>query len=143
MRVRRGFPTSSSGIIASWRYSVIGLRQSVSWLSCPIVATICSICPRLGILGPAEASGEALSITVGSYLPGGVPCAETSAPSSRKVLGAIAGVSSLSRMEGLKRSCTNRPRGVTLSLMQAMQSIGGLVISSKHVVELKTVEFLF
>jgi hypothetical protein len=99
---QRNTNTSSSGIIPRWRYLVIDLHQSISGLGSPTTATISFVCPGSGVLGLTEALGQAPSITLGSCLPGGVPGAETSVPLMGEVLGVIAGVSSSSRMEGLK-----------------------------------------
>jgi hypothetical protein len=111
LRVRRWVLASSSGIIPSWRYLVIDVRQFISRPGRPTVATISSFCLGSGVLGLVEAPGQAPSITAGSCLPGGVPGAETGVPSLGEVPGAIARVSSSSRMEGLKRSCANTPGG--------------------------------
>jgi hypothetical protein len=105
--VRHRVQTSSLGIIPSWRYSVIDRCQSISGMCSPTAATISSVCPGSGVLGLAKAQGQAPSVTVGSRLPCGVLITETSVPSLGEVPGRIVGASSSSRMEGLKRSCTN------------------------------------
>jgi hypothetical protein len=102
---------SSSGIVPSRRYSLIGFHQSTSGLGGLTTTAIFPLGPRFSVVGPAEAFGLASDISAGPFSSGRVPSVGIELPPSREALGERARISSLSRIEGLSESCMNKPEG--------------------------------
>jgi hypothetical protein len=90
---------------------VIAFRQFASRLGGPTTATTSPACPGSDAIGPAQALGPAPDSGATPLSPGGVPSMGTSLPSLGEPQGEHARASSLSRMEGLNRSCANTPGG--------------------------------
>jgi hypothetical protein len=100
---------SSSSIVPSQRYSVIGFCQSTSGLGSLMTFATSPLGLGLGAIGPAEAPVLASGVGAGLFSPHGVPGMGTEVPSFGEVSGECTGTSSSSRIEGLNKSCVNTP----------------------------------
>jgi hypothetical protein len=109
---RHRVSVSSSGIVPSQRYSVIGFHQSASGLGCPMTVATSPLGPGLGAIGPTEAPGLASGVGAEPFSLGRVPDMGIEVPSSGEVPGKRTGTSSWSRMEGLNKFYVNTPGGI-------------------------------
>jgi hypothetical protein len=90
---------------------VIAFHQFASRLGGPTTATTSPACPGFDAIGLGQAPGPAPDNGARPLSPGGVPSMGTGPPSLGEPQGERARASSLSRMEGLNRSCANTPGG--------------------------------
>jgi hypothetical protein len=109
--VRHQVSVSSSGIVASRRYSAIGFYQSTFGLGGLIIAATYPSGPSLSIVGSAEVPG--LASDVGARPPSlnGVPSMDILLPSYGETPCERTTMSYSSWIEGLNKSCKNTPRG--------------------------------
>jgi hypothetical protein len=106
-----GLATSSSGMVPSWRYLEIGLRQFVAGLGGSIIAATSPSGPGIGLISPTEGHGSAFDVGTGSSSPDGAPGTDIKSSASGEVPGIGFTISSSSRMEGLNKSWVNTPGG--------------------------------